>query len=225
MELKSVCNNFGIIFCLGIIFTVIFYLYCLYKLSYWTRRGIEQLPNPHIIFGHVKDAILGHTAPGLHMGHLYRSTRPEALYVGFYIFHKPCLLIRDPELARQIFIRDFEVFSDRHFAGTAQLDSLGMVNIFGLNNPVWKFLRNKISPLLTNEKLRGIFLLMLETSESMIEYLKNKSAVKENGGVKKIDIQDLIFKHTIDSISNITLGKQTNSFRNPNTSYTKEGKM
>ncbi|XP_034945621.1 cytochrome P450 6k1-like [Chelonus insularis] len=221
MELLSVYLTLTFFIIISI-FVVIFYFYSRYKLSYWTRRGIEQLPNPHIIFGHVKEAILARTAPGLHMSELYHSAKPELPYIGFYMFHKPCLLIRDPEVAKQLFVTDFEIFSDRHFAGSSQLDSLGMLNLFGINNPAWKFLRTKISPLLTKGKLKGMFPLMLETSESMVEYLENQPDVKKGNNVKQIDIQDLIFKHTIDSIANLTLETHSNSFLNPDSDYTKE---
>ncbi|XP_034937404.1 cytochrome P450 6k1-like [Chelonus insularis] len=210
-------------FCSTIVVLVTaFYFYAHYKLTYWTRRGIEQLPNPHIIFGHVKDAMLFRTAPGFHMGQLYLSARPEAPYIGFYIFHKPCLLVRDPEVAKQMFVTDFEIFSDRHFSGSEQLDSFGMLNLFGLKNPAWKFLRTKISPVLTKGKLRQMYPLMIETSKPMMEYLENKSTVEKGSDVKKVDVQDLIFRFTIDSISNIALGTKTDSFHNPNTDYTKE---
>lgn len=67
-------------------------LYVRYKLNYWKRRGIQQLPNTDLIFGNFKDAVLFRTAPGWHMGQLYNTAETELPYVGFYIFHKPCLM-------------------------------------------------------------------------------------------------------------------------------------
>ncbi|XP_034937409.1 cytochrome P450 6k1-like isoform X2 [Chelonus insularis] len=165
--------------------------------------------------------MLFRTAPGLHMGQLYQSARPDAPFVGFYIFHKPCLLIRDPEVAKQMFVSDFDVFSDRHFAGAAQKDSFGMLNLFGLKNPAWKFLRSKITPILTKGKLKQMYPLLVETSEPMMKFLKDGVEKKEQE-VKKVDLRDLLSKYTIDLTANVGLGTKTDSFHNPNNVFTEE---
>lgn len=146
------------------------YFYCKYKLNYWKRHGIPQLINPNLLFGHFKDAVLFKSPPGFYLGELYKNT--ELPFVGFYIFHKPALLLRDPEVIKQIVIKDFNNFSDRNFAGSVQKDSIGMKNLFGLRNPEWKYLRSKITPTLTRLKLKQMFALMMKTGEPMLDYIK-----------------------------------------------------
>lgn len=200
---------------------LIIIFYVRYKLTYWKRRGVEQLNNTDFIFGNFKEAVLFRTAPGWHMGQLYRSAKPELPYVGFYIFHKPCLLLRDPEIIKQILIRDFENFSDRHFAGSVQKDSIGMRNLFGLKNPAWKFLRTKITPTLARAKLKQMFPLMTEIGRPMMDYLKAQKSDKN--GVKFVDAQDLNYKYATDLIANVALGTKINSFEYPNTEFSKAG--
>ncbi|XP_034942074.1 cytochrome P450 6k1-like [Chelonus insularis] len=200
------------------IFTTI-YFYSRYKLNYWKRRGVEQLPTRHWLFGNFKNAILFRTAPGWHLGELYRQATTDSPYVGFYIFHKPCLLLRDPEIIKQILIRDFENFSDRHFAGSQQKDSIGMRNLFGLKNPAWKYLRTKITPTLTRGKLKQMFPLMRETGEPMMNYIEQQKA--DEKGVKKLDAQELNYKYTSDLIASVALGTKMDSFNNPNAEFNK----
>uniref|UniRef100_A0A6V7J298 Cytochrome P450 n=1 Tax=Bracon brevicornis TaxID=1563983 RepID=A0A6V7J298_9HYME len=107
---------------------LLFRIYAKYKLNYWKRRGVEQLSASDFLFGDFKDAVLFRSAPGWHLGQLHRAAKEDSPFIGFYIFHKPCLLLRDPEIIKQILIRDFENFSDRHFAGSQQKDSIGMDN-------------------------------------------------------------------------------------------------
>lgn len=191
--------------------------YIRYKLTYWKRRGVEQLNNIDFIFGNFKDAVLFRTAPGWHMGQLYRSAKSELPYVGFYIFHKPCLLLRDPEIIKQFLVRDFHNFCDRHFAGSVQKDSIGMKNLFGLKNPAWKYLRNKISPTLARGKLKQMFPLMTETGQPMMDHLRKQS------DTTKIDVQELNYKYTTDLIANVALGTKLNTFDFPNTEFAKAG--
>ncbi|XP_051168311.1 cytochrome P450 6k1-like isoform X2 [Leptopilina boulardi] len=127
---------------------ILFRYYARYKLNYWKRRGVESLPTD-LIFGNFKNAALFKTAPGWHLGELHNAAITNSPMLGFYIFHKPCILLRDLKLIKQIMVRDFENFSDRHFAGSQQKDSIGMKNLFGLKNPAWKYVRSKITPTLT----------------------------------------------------------------------------
>ncbi|XP_011646572.1 cytochrome P450 6k1-like [Pogonomyrmex barbatus] len=198
-----------------LVFTIVilFWVYTSYKLNYWKRRGVEFLP-PHRIFGNFKDAVLFRSAPGWHIGDLHKMARSDAPFVGFYIFHKPCLLLRDPEIIKYFMIRDFDNFSDRHFAGSTQKDSIGMKNLFGLKNPAWKYLRTKITPTLTRGKLKQMLPLMLDTANPMMEYIKEQPINSDN--VRVIDAQDLNYKFTTDLIASVALGTKIDSFHYPN---------
>ncbi|XP_067213905.1 cytochrome P450 6k1-like [Linepithema humile] len=195
---------------------ILFLVYARGKLNYWKKRGVESLEGD-LIFGNFKDAILFRSAPGWHIGQLYKAARADAAYVGFYIFHKPCLLLRDPDVIRQFMIHDFENFSDRHFAGPNQKDSIGMKNLFGVKNPVWKYLRTKIAPTLTRNKLRQMFPLMMEIGTPMMEYLEKQPAVRDNA--KLVDAQELSYKYTTDLIASVALGTKMDTFHHPNTEF------
>ncbi|XP_043473067.1 cytochrome P450 6k1-like [Leptopilina heterotoma] len=197
---------------------LLFRFYAKYKLNYWKRRGVESLPTDSI-FGNFKDAVLFRTAPGWHLGILHKAAATNLRLLGFYIFHKPCILIKDPKLIRQIMVADFENFSDRHFGGSKQTDSIGMVNLFGLKNPAWKYVRTKITPTLTKGKLKLMLPLMKEVGENMVDYIDSETA--DVKGIKKIDAQELNYKYTTDLISIIGLGTKLDSFKNPNNDLTK----
>ncbi|XP_043282966.1 cytochrome P450 6k1-like [Venturia canescens] len=206
-------------FCAVSSIVLLFWIYARYKLNYWRRRGVEQLSSYDLIFGNFKNAVLFRTAPGWHLGVLHRAASPEVPYLGIYIFHKPCLLLRDPEIIKQVMIRDFENFSDRHFAGSQQKDSIGMKNLFGLKNPAWKYLRSKITPTLTRGKLREMLPLMLETAEPMKQFLDTRRGDDE--GVKLVDAQELSYKYATDLIASVALGTRMDSFNYPNAEFTK----
>ncbi|CAL1680808.1 unnamed protein product [Lasius platythorax] len=124
---------------------ILFWIYARYKLSYWKQRGAESLTGD-LIFGNFKNAVLFRSAPGWHIDQLHKTARTDAPFIGFYIFHKPCLLLRDPDIIKQFMIRDFDNFCDRHFAGSNQKDSIGMKNLFDLKNPAGNTCEPKSRP-------------------------------------------------------------------------------
>ncbi|KAL0808584.1 hypothetical protein ABMA28_013026 [Loxostege sticticalis] len=195
------------------------YLYCSYKQNYWTRRGVIQLKNTSKIFGDFKNGALFRTGPGLHFGELYREAPADAPYVGIYIFHKPGLLLRDPEIVKQVLVRDFNNFTNRHFAGRQQKDSIGMLNLFGIRDPAWSYLRRKISPTLNGQKrMNQTVPLMMESAKSMMDFLSKKTSSEKS---KEIDVQDLSYKFTSDLIANVALGTKTDCFNYPDSYYCK----
>ncbi|XP_063371832.1 cytochrome P450 6k1-like [Cydia amplana] len=186
---------------------IICIVYCRKKLSYWSSLGIEQLPSPHWFFGHYKEGILFQASPGWHLGQLYKRAG-DAPLVGFYIFHKPCLLIKDPTIIKQIFIKDFNKFPDRHFAGNTQKDSIGLRNLFAVRGKDWKYMKQKMGPVL-NKSLRQMLPLMTEAGEPMMRH------IDLNMG-KELDMQDLVYKSTADLIASVAMGTKIDSFSDPN---------
>ncbi|XP_036149701.1 cytochrome P450 6k1 [Monomorium pharaonis] len=194
-------------------FWILFGVYARFKLNYWKRRGVEYL-TPDLIFGNVKNAVLFRSPPSWHIGELHKMAPPDAPFVGFYIFHKPCLLLRDPKIIKQIMIKDFNNFTDRYFAGSHQKDSMGMKNLFGIKNPVWKYMRSKITPTLTRSKLKNMLPLMMETTEPMIKYINDHLNNQEI--VKVLDVQNIYYKCTTGVIASVALGTKVDSFYHPN---------
>lgn len=125
-----------------VIFSSLFatlYLWMKWKHTYWQRRGIPTVPS-HWFFGHFKDAILLRRPAGLVLSELHQQAADKDV-LGIYILHKPFLLLRNPELIKQIMIRDFNVFPNHHFRGTSNSDTVGKWTLFSIENPEWKHLR------------------------------------------------------------------------------------
>ncbi|XP_047521133.1 cytochrome P450 6k1-like isoform X2 [Pieris napi] len=198
--------------------TILVYIYCYNRLNYWRRKGVPQLTDTDKIFGDFKRGILFRSPPGYHFGELYHRMPKDVPYVGFYIFHKPCLLLRDPEIIKQILVKDFHNFSNRHFSGSQQRDSSGMRNLFGLVNPGWRYLRRKISPTFTRKNLKHMLTLMIDAGKPMMEFLNKNINDKEK---KIIDAQDINYRYTADLIANVALGFKADSFNCPESDYTK----
>ena len=192
----------------------IFYLWAKWKHSYWQRRGVPSLPT-NFIFGNFMDSILGKIAPGYLLGRLYREAPEDAPFVGVYIMHQPFLLLRSPDLMKQIYVKDFHVFFDRYFGQPINThDRIGSRGLFSLKNPEWRYLRTKLSPAFTSGKLKSLFELMVESAETLHGFM-DKKFVNANSSFQTFDLKDASSRYTTDVISSLAFGIKTNSFDEP----------
>ncbi|KAJ8681696.1 hypothetical protein QAD02_017488 [Eretmocerus hayati] len=190
---------------LGSLFATL-YLYFRRKHTYWARRGVYSPPT-HWLFGHFKDAIFLRISPSKLMGKLYAKGKGHPV-MGIYVMQKPFLVLRSPEIIKQVLGKDFNSFSDRHFANKRKDDIIGSTNIFSIDNPGWKYLRVKLSPAFSSGKTKRLFEIMVESSENLKNHLENKIM---SGNT--VEVRNISSKYTADVAASLSFGVKTNSFQ------------
>ncbi|XP_076286679.1 cytochrome P450 6k1 [Lasioglossum baleicum] len=196
---------------------VLLYLYMNYSHTYWQKRGVPSTSG-HWFFGNVKDAMLLRKNPSFLIGDLFLNAKPENDVYGFYMLHKPFLIIRNPELIKQVMIKDFHAFADRFFTAESRHDKLGSTNLFTIKNPEWRHLRTKITPVFTSGKMKNLFHLIVETTESMKNYLHSEVSGSKPKGIM---MREVALKYTTDIISSVAFGVHVNSFDKNNEFFEK----
>jgi len=79
-----------------------------YKYSFWKEKGVKFM-KPTFPFGNMRDIILLRKPKAEVIKEFYDEF-PEEPYAGIYEFLSPILLIRDPELIKQVMLKDFSYF-------------------------------------------------------------------------------------------------------------------
>lgn len=199
-----------------------FYIYSKYKLSYWKRCGIKSLPT-HLVFGNFRDTFTFQKSPGQVIQEIYDAASDCDPYVGFYVFHQPKLLLRDFSLMKQLIIKDFDVFPNRCFGGESEKDSVGLINLLGIRQPRWKYLRQKLTPSVTGLKLRGMIPLIEECGVPLLNYIGNTKA--DSNGWRMLELKDISSKYTTDVIASLAFGITTNSFDESSIAFWEAGKL
>jgi cytochrome P450 family 6 len=98
------------------------YLWIKKRYSFWNERGFLNPPS-EVPFGSVKG--FGQTRNPCEIMHeIYLKYKGKASAVGIYIFLEPVVLPIDPELYKNIFVRDFATFHDRGFYYNKEVDPL-----------------------------------------------------------------------------------------------------
>ena len=74
--------------------------------------------------------------------------------------NQPNTIIKDPEVVKHIFVKDFDHFVDRMAAGTGDgrskrdIDMVWALQMFSLTGDAWKNIRATFSPIFTSGKLK-----------------------------------------------------------------------
>ncbi|XP_053683840.1 probable cytochrome P450 9f2 [Sabethes cyaneus] len=158
------------------------------------------------------------------------NTFPDSRVIGFYSLMKPTYLIRDPDLIKQIAIKDFEYFADHspELTSTREDDrsspedkNLIAQSLFGLRGQKWKDMRSTLSPAFTGSKMRRMFDLVANCGKSMTDFFLSEA---EKGHRLEYDMKNVCTRFANDVIASVAFGIPVDSFRNPNNEFYLNGK-
>ncbi|OAD56572.1 putative cytochrome P450 6a14 [Eufriesea mexicana] len=201
---------------LAVTLLVLLYYYSKSKLEYWHKRDIKG-PKPLPFVGNFKDIFLGKASVNDCFEEAYYNFRNEKV-VGLYVGHTPLLVLRDPEIIKNVLIKDFSIFADRTFHSLPSVEPLNE-HLFILDSERWRPLRARLSPVFTSGKLKEMFHLLVECANQFEKYLDN---VVEKG--EFIECRDIAAKFTTDVIGSCAFGIEINALASEDSEFRRMGK-
>lgn len=197
---------------------------CLVGFYYWTRSNFDFWksrkvvgPRPLPLIGNLKDVLLGKTSMGQLLKSVYDENRDEAV-IGIYLRRQPVLLLVDPEVIKDVLIKDFSVFGERGLRTFEKVEPLTQ-HLVNLEHARWRPLRTKLSPVFTSGKLKQMFYLLVECGEHLEKYIEKLIAKNE-----AIECRELTAKFTTDVIGNCAFGLKLNALVDENSEFRKMGR-
>jgi cytochrome P450 family 6 len=197
---------------------VIAVLYVYFKLSitYWKKRNVPYV-EPKFPFGNFAEASFNSKTVADVCEDLYKKLAGEK-YIGAYAFTKPLFILCDPDVVKNVLVKDFDSFHDRGLFHNEEIEPL-TCNMFLLPGIRWRNLRVKLSPTFTSGKMKMMFQTIVECGIE-VEKLLEKSA----GNEEIIEIKDILARYGTDVISSCAFGIQCNSLKNPDAEFRQWGK-
>ncbi|XP_024888695.1 cytochrome P450 6k1-like, partial [Temnothorax curvispinosus] len=194
------------------------YLYITRNFKYWEKRGVLQIP-PTPFFGNFKECLFLKKSPSYFLKELYERKK-DVPYIGFYIFNKPFLLLRDRKVIRHVLTADSNF--DNRYSSADPKDRIGYANLFFTREDHFKW-KDKIMQFFFNDDVQMYaFDLMLKCGKHLDEYL---DSLELNGNGQIIDVMDVSTKFTMDVIWSIAFGRDdVNTFQNPDSDYSRHAK-
>lgn len=139
-------------------------------------------------------------------------------FFGIFDFTRPVLIIRDPDIIKQITIKDFEHFLDhRPFIAQIQNEPLFGKSLIMLNGQRWRDMRSTLSPAFTGSKMRQMFQLVVECAEKDTEILLKEA--KASLEPISTEMKDLFTRFTSDVIATSAFGIKVHFFLRDNWTY------
>ncbi|XP_046629103.1 probable cytochrome P450 6a14 [Neodiprion virginianus] len=198
----------------GIIITIAGAIYLYLKhvaYHYWSSKGIAQ-STPTIPFGNLWPVITAKKSVGQLMRDLYLDCRENRMF-GVYSFHKPTLVVCDPEIIRFIMTKEFTAFQDRGLYHNEKIDPMSG-QLFLLSGPKWRPLRVKFTSTFTTGKIKQMFSLVKEVAVKL-----GKCTAKEVDQIGVVEVKDLMARFNTDVITAVAFGLDSNSLENPEAEF------
>ncbi|XP_046629107.1 uncharacterized protein LOC124309484 [Neodiprion virginianus] len=212
-------SSYFVVDFLAVLIAIIFstYLYMKYVVyNYWSSRNIDYI-KPVVPIGNLGPLFAGQRSIGELFHDVYAKFK-KIQVVGIYIFHRPSLVVNDPDLIRLVLTKEFSHFHDRGLHSNEKVDPLSM-HLFVVPGERWKYLRTKFTPTFTASKMKQMFFTIKESSETLATFVGRKAKNSE-----LIEFKDLIARYATDVIASAAFGIECNSIENPDADFRKWGR-
>ncbi|CAL2031258.1 unnamed protein product [Caenorhabditis brenneri] len=183
--------------------------------SYWIRKGVKG-PRGVPFLG-VLDVLMKHEKPGLLK--LGEWTKEFGKIYGITDGVHRTLVISDPTMAQEIFVRQFENFYGRKLnplQGNPDTDS--RVHLLAAHGHRWKRLRTISAQSFSQASLRKLMDTVEDSAMELLRHIEERTS-----GGEQIDMLEFYQEYTMDVISRIAMGQRgTRMFNNPEIDIVRE---
>ncbi|XP_011869166.1 PREDICTED: cytochrome P450 9e2-like [Vollenhovia emeryi] len=184
---------------------------------YWRKKGMPYMPNSLSSFIVSSEVFLGRISFADYNQYIYNYF-PNAKYFGTNNFGTPTILIRDPELIKDVIVKDFEHFPDHLSFIDESVEPLFGKNVFSLRGDRWKEMRNTLSPSFTASKMKFMFELISKCSHDFVTYLVDHPELCHT-----IETKEAFRRYTNDAIATTAFGISVNSMKDKDNEFYTRG--
>uniref|UniRef100_A0A1B6LVT2 Cytochrome P450 n=1 Tax=Graphocephala atropunctata TaxID=36148 RepID=A0A1B6LVT2_9HEMI len=167
--------------------------------NYFSRRNIPYDKPRGLLGGRISTKSMP-----LLLWEMYKKGEGHKLF-GFFVLWSPSILIRDPELIKQILVKDFSFFYNRGMYVNEDREPL-TGHLFALEGEPWRKLRTKLSPAFTSGKMKVMFETIVKYSDKLVDH------IKKNPKGEPLECQSLMIKYTLSNIAATAFGIEPDVF-------------
>eukprot|EP00064_Thunnus_orientalis_P017994 superscaffoldBa00003994_g18082 len=196
---------------LFLVFLGLLYWYSIYPFSVLSRCGIKH-PKPMPFLGNIFMFRQGFFNP------INDLIKTHGRVCGYYLGRRPVVVVADPDMLRQVMVRDFSSFPNRmtvRFATKPMTDCLLM-----LRNERWKRVRSILTPSFSAAKMKEMVPLINTATGALMD---NLNTYAESG--EAFDIHKCFGCFTMDVIASVAFATQVDSQNNPDDPFVHHAQM
>lgn len=187
--------------------TVLFLLINIAKRNgnYWRSRKVV-FEKPLFPIGNIVDVLLSRKSFAKVVSELYLKFKEP--FFGIWILNDPQLVIRCPNLIRNVIATDFDHFQDRNVTCSEEIDNFSANMLFLMKYPKCKTMRAEMTPIYSLSKLKSIHPRIQNISKTMVCYIKT---ITLDGQL--VDVKELCKKYVLETTGCIVFGVELDSFK------------
>ena len=201
---------------LAVCVLVAVYVYFKVSFDYWKKRNVPYA-KPTFPFGNFGDKLFLRATLGRVFENIYKELDGEK-YGGTYALTKPGFIFRDPDIIKNVLVKDFSSFHDHGLFVDEELEPLAG-HLFFLRGNRWRNLRVKLSPTFTSGKMKMMFQTLVECGLELGSILEKSASNEET-----IEMKDILARYSTDIISSCAFGIQCNCLKNPDAEFRQWGR-
>lgn len=198
----------------------------IYKWSVATFKTFEERgvahDTPKPLMGNLSIQEFLGSVPGLKKqidDHLrYRDSK----VYGQYFLRDPIFVIRDPELIKNIGVKEFDHFMNH--SGAQKVETLLTKSLVQLQDRKWKEMRHILTPTFTGTKMRAMYELINVCSNVGVQYIEQEMKL-EGGHSIELEMKDYFTRFTNDVIASAAFGIKVDSFAEKENTFFKIGQV
>ncbi|KAM9807722.1 thromboxane-A synthase [Neosynchiropus ocellatus] len=204
-------GGYPVTLCLVVIFLGLLYWYSVYPFSTLAKCGIKH-PKPVPFYGNLFLFRQGFYKP------ISDLIKTHGRVCGYYLARKPVVVVADPDMLRQVMVKDFSSFPNRM---TLRFNSKPMSDcLLMLRNERWKRVRGILTPSFSSAKMKEMVPL-IDTAISAL--MRNLDVYAESGDA--FDIHKCFGCFTMDVIASVAFATQVDSQNNPDDPFVRHAQM
>lgn len=153
---------------------------------------------------------------------MYRFARFSDRIIGYFDFMTPMYVVRDPNIFRQLAIKEFDSFEDHKFLLNTDVEPLFGNSVFLMCGQKWREMRATLSPAFTGSKMRLMFDFVRDCATNTTQHLH-----QINGGANgalSLELGDMFARYASDVIATCAFGVTVDSFADRNNEFFVQGK-
>ncbi|XP_063337301.1 thromboxane-A synthase-like isoform X2 [Pelmatolapia mariae] len=195
---------------LFLIFLGLLYWYSVRPFSVLSRCGIKH-PKPVPFFGNLFMFQQGFFKP------LNDLVKTYGKVCGYYLGRTPVIVVADPDMLRQVLVKDFSNFPNRN---VRKLYKPVTDCLLQLRNEQWKRVRSVLTPSFSASKMKEMVPLINTATDAL---MKNLHVYAESG--EAFDIHRYFGYFTMDVIASVAFATQVDSQNNPDDPLVQHAQM
>ncbi|XP_050297701.1 cytochrome P450 9e2-like isoform X2 [Anthonomus grandis grandis] len=128
-------------------------------------------------------------------------------------------MLRDPELIKQITVKDFDHFTDHRQLVDPEAEPLWSSNLFSLQGQKWREMRATLSGTFTSAKMKYMFGVINEVAENFAQHFLN-----QDQKLIETEMKETLSRYTNDIIATSAFGIKVDSLKEPDNNFYLMGK-